>query len=172
MHVKYRHFLLVLLLALAPGAAWADDGVEFFEKKIRPVLAENCYECHGPKKQKGGLRLDSAAAIEQGGDTGALFVPKKAEESLLITALRYHDKELKMPPPKDGVDRRLPDSQLNDFVTWIDSGAALPSAKTSFAQGPHWAFQPLANAAPPPKRSDWSRTDVDAFIAEKLEKAG
>jgi hypothetical protein len=52
MHVKYRHFLLVLLLALAQGTAWADDGVEFFEKKIRPVLAENCYECHGPKSRR------------------------------------------------------------------------------------------------------------------------
>ena len=111
--------------------ARAEDGAEFFEKKIRPVLAENCYECHGPKKQKGGLRLDSASAIDKGGDTGALFVPKKPEESLLITALRYHDKDLQMPPPKDGVDRKLPDSQINDFVAWINSGAALPSAKTS-----------------------------------------
>ena len=78
----FRQFLLFLALALS--SAWAEDGVEFFEKKIRPVLSEHCYECHGSKKQKAGLRLDTPADVLRGGDTGPLFVSKKASESLLI----------------------------------------------------------------------------------------
>jgi hypothetical protein len=91
--------------------------------------------------------------IEQGGDTGALFVPKKAEESLLIKALRYHDKELKMPPPKEGVERKLPDSQVNDFVAWINSGAALPAAGNKCDAGSALGLPATGKRAPPPKRA-------------------
>jgi hypothetical protein len=122
----FRSFLLFVLLA--QGMAWAEDGVEFFEKKIRPVLSEHCYECHGPKKQKGGLRMDTPANLRQGGDTGPLFVSKKADESLLITALRYHDKDLRMPPPEDGVDRKLPTRELT-ILRLDQSGRSSASGK-------------------------------------------
>jgi hypothetical protein len=101
-----------------------------------------------------------------------MFVSKKASESLLIQALGYHDKDLQMPPPKDGVKRKLPDAQINDFATWINLGAPLPSEKSVVANGPHWAFQPLGNPAPPPNPGDWAKTEVDAFIAAKLKSAG
>ena len=74
------------------------DGVEFFEKRVRPVLAEHCYECHSAeaKKIKGKLRLDSREEMLRGGETGPAVVPGKPDESLLITAVRYHDKDLQI----------------------------------------------------------------------------
>src|SRR5262245_41696722 len=93
--------VVILLLALSPSApvAASDPGVAFFEQKIRPVLVEHCYECHSAqaKKLKGGLLLDTQAGLRKGGDTGPAVVPGKADDSLLIQALRQGD-ELKMPP--------------------------------------------------------------------------
>src|SRR5688572_27726045 len=89
-----------MAIALASPAA-ADEPatpeqVEFFEKKIRPILAENCHKCHGPEKHQGNLRLDSKIAALTGGDSGAVIVPGKPDESLLIEAINY--KSLEMPP--------------------------------------------------------------------------
>ncbi|RYD82260.1 MAG: DUF1549 domain-containing protein [Verrucomicrobiaceae bacterium] len=174
MSVSTRRFLVLpaafaALLAPLP----AEEGADFFEKKIRPVLSEHCYECHGEKKQKGGLRLDSAARIAGGGDTGPLFVAGKPDESLLITALRYHDKDMQMPPPKDGINRKLPEPQLNDFIAWIKLGAPLPEEKAVALNAPHWAFLPVGTpSVPKVKDTQWSKTEVDAFILSKLEAAG
>ena len=88
---------------MAPPAAAGVESAEkvaFFESKIRPLLVERCIECHGEKKQKGGLRLDSRAAWQAGGDTGKAILAGKPEESLLIKAVRYADKDLQMPPKK------------------------------------------------------------------------
>lgn len=168
-----RFFVIPAILAITQAAAWAEDGVEFFEKKIRPVLSDQCYQCHGAEKQKGGLRLDDPGSMRGGGDSGPVFVAGKAEESLLITALRYHDKDMQMPPPKDGVSRKLPDAQIDDFVTWINLGAPLPHAKAAVSNGPHWAFEPLGNPAPPAVQdARWGKTEIDAFILSKLESAG
>src|SRR3954454_21691821 len=109
-----RRFLLTLIFAAATlgvQSFGAEDGLEFFEKRVRPVLAEHCYECHSAeaKKLKGKLRLDSREEMLRGGETGPAVVPGKPEESLLITAVEYHDKDLRMPPPKDEVARKLGD---------------------------------------------------------------
>src|SRR4051812_7765410 len=91
---------LVVGLALSRTAPATDDpqeGVAFFESKIRPVLVESCYKCHGPEKQKGQLRLDSKEAMLKGGETGPVLVPGKANDSLILAALRHQD-GLKMPP--------------------------------------------------------------------------
>ena len=87
--------------------------VEFFEKKIRPVLAEHCYECHSAtsKKLKGGLRVDSRAGLLQGGDTGPAIEPGKPEASLLIAAISHRDQDLAMPPKKP----KLPDAGRRRF---------------------------------------------------------
>src|SRR5215212_9545710 len=94
------HRVGFVLLCAAFAAGWplrADEGgVEFFEKEIRPVLVERCYECHGEKKQKGELRLDSREALLKGGESGAAIVPGDVEGSLLVKALRYTDKDLQM----------------------------------------------------------------------------
>src|SRR6266545_3987529 len=98
-----RALPLCLIFALVPRAS-ADTldpaGVEFFEKKIRPVLVENCYACHSTqaKKQRGGLHLDTRDALRKGGDSGPGLVPGKPEQSLLLRALRHADESLKMPP--------------------------------------------------------------------------
>src|SRR4051812_29901588 len=80
------------LLGIRPIAAQepkpSAEAVEFFEKSVRPVLADQCLKCHGPQKQKGGLRLDSRATALSGGDSGPAIVPGKPDESLLLTALR------------------------------------------------------------------------------------
>src|SRR5437868_1178338 len=94
--------------AALPAAPPVPAGqADFFESRVRPVLAEHCFPCHGPKKQKSGLRLDSRAALLQGGDSGPAVLPGDAEKSLLVRAVR-HDGAVKMPPkgklPPETVD--------------------------------------------------------------------
>ncbi len=111
------------------------DGNEFFEKKIRPVLATNCYGCHSSKLKTpmGGLALDTKAGLLKGGVSGPAIVPGKPAESLLLRVLRYNDLRLKMPPTD-----KLPDAVMADFEQWIAAGAAAPrteAAATSTAAG-------------------------------------
>src|SRR5262245_66685249 len=90
--------LAILLLSRTAAARAADPAeLEFVEKRIRPVLAEHCYECHGPKKQNAGLRLDQEKTIRKGGDNGPVIVNGKPDDSLLIHAVR-RDGASKMPP--------------------------------------------------------------------------
>src|SRR5262245_27352856 len=94
--------------AQPPGGAAADPkALEFFESKVRPLLAERCLECHGPEKQKGNLRLDSLAAILKGGDSGPALVAGKPEESLLVQAVGYTS-DIKMPPSRSSPNGRSP----------------------------------------------------------------
>lgn len=118
-----RTTLLILAAAFAPLAGVGADpaaGVEFFEKRVRPVLVEHCYECHSAeaKKLKGKRRLDSREAVWRGG---------KPEESLLISAVQYHDKDLRMPPPKNDIARKLGDPIIADFIEWVKIGAPMPA---------------------------------------------
>ena len=169
-------FALAILSAFARG----EEPVDFFEKRIRPLFAEQCYECHsaGAKKLKGGLRLDSRDGVIKGGDNGPAIVPGKPDESLLITAVRYHDKDLRMPPPKDDVPRKLSAAQIQDLEEWVRIGAPMPpdaSARTFAGQSPetHWAFQPVRKLSPPAvKNVGWVKTDVDRFILARLEAEG
>src|SRR2546430_5946886 len=103
----------VLLALLAHHAAAGDpppDGAEFFERKIRPLLVQNCHECHSAAhKKRGGLLLDSKAAAFKGGDSGAVIVPGKPDESRLIQAVRHTDPELKMPQRGKLSDQQIAD---------------------------------------------------------------
>src|SRR3954465_4478357 len=111
-------FAFVWGLGVTLGAARAENpdrhGIEFFETSIRPLLIENCYSCHGEKKQKGDLRLDSKSAALRGGELGAIIVPGKPDDSLLIKAVRYLDPDLSMPPKK-----KLSQKQVDDLTKWI-----------------------------------------------------
>ncbi len=157
-------------------------GLEFFEKKIRPLLAEHCYECHGADEQESELRLDRYRDVLQGGKGGPSVVPGKAAASLLITAVRYIDTDLQMPP-----DDKLDDAQIADLVSWVNMGAPHPDAdkmgeiplaedhqnqlRETAAQ--HWAFQPLAQPMlPAVKNSVWPRSPIDVFVLQRLEAAG
>jgi mono/diheme cytochrome c family protein len=150
--------------------------VDFFETKIRPILAENCFSCHGPKKQKAGLRLDSAAGFFKGSSSGPVLVKGDPEKSLVIQAVR-HAGDLRMPPkPK----KKLPDQAIADLAAWVKLGAPWPDAgdqqaasgKDDAAGKNHWAFQPLRRPLPPATTARWPLTPVDLFILAELEKKG
>ncbi len=155
---------------------------EFFEAKIRPVLADTCYRCHSADagKSKGGLTLDARDAMLKGGDTGAAVVPGDAEKSLLIKAVNYGDPDLQMPPSSAG--GKLSAAQIADLSAWVKMGAPVPanataiktklSGMTDKARG-HWSYQPVKNPKVPlNKNQQWCRTPVDCFILQKIEAAG
>ncbi|MHC4997041.1 MAG: c-type cytochrome domain-containing protein, partial [Planctomycetota bacterium] len=95
---------------------FTESQITFFEKKVRPLLVDHCVECHGPDKQKNGLRLDSRQAALRGGESGKAIVPGDADSSLLIQAIRlHHDDDLSMPP-----DRPLPKDAIDILVKWVN----------------------------------------------------
>lgn len=162
------------VLHAAPPDGFDTQGVEFFEQKIRPLLAARCYQCHSGEKKKSnrGLELDTPAGLLKGGDSGKLFAPGDTDKSLILKAVRYTDADLKMPP--DG--KRLTDAEIADLETWVKGGAPLPrvqAAEGKIGASAHWAFQPVREpAVPAVKRGDWVQSPVDAFILAKLEAAG
>jgi Protein of unknown function (DUF1553)/Protein of unknown function (DUF1549)/Planctomycete cytochrome C len=163
---------------LTVGESISPEAAEFFEARVRPIIADQCVKCHGPKKQSSGLRLDSRAAALKGGDSGPAVVPFKPDESLLLQAVEHTRDELKMPP-----ERKLADSSIAMLRQWISmgapwsadsmekkTGAAASNAATSSR---HWAFQPVKPQVPPPvKERDQVRTPVDSFVVAGLEAAG
>src|SRR5436190_12476589 len=116
--------LIVGLGFMLAGVVRADEGSDFFEKKMRPVMVERCYECHSAtaKKLKGKFKLDTREDFEKGGDTGAPVVRGDPEKSLLIKAIRYKDEDLQMPPKE-----KLAEQQIADFEKWVKMGAVYPS---------------------------------------------
>lgn len=175
-----RISFLPALFAIASAHAMPPDHVEFFEKRIRPVLAETCHECHGAEKQKGGLRLDSRPGWQKGGDTGAAIVPGKPVESLLLKAIRHDDPDLKMPAKRPKLDA----AAIADFEKWIALGAPDPRdepakesprawAEIFTERKAWWSFQPVSNPTTPSvKNAGWPRNDVDRFLLAKMEGAG
>jgi cytochrome c553 len=191
-----------LLIAIGSVPAWFESGLraedarasDHFEKRVRPLLIERCHKCHAAEKTKGGLRLDSAKSLRQGGESGAVVVPGKPDESLLIQAVR-HENGLKMPP-----DGKLNAAQIADLVTWVKSGAVwanadsvAPSetpvpadkdvplqnqieatrARFTSAERNFWAFQPVKDVSPPDVTAvDWIATPIDRFILIQLEANG
>src|SRR5262245_12449329 len=183
-----RRLLLAALCAsaaglLAPAHAAADDpGVDFFEKKVRPVLVEHCYKCHSAeaKKPKGGLLLDSRHGLRQGRHAGPARVPGKPNDSRLVKAVRYQDEALKMPPKG-----KLPDAVIADLEAWVTMGAPDPRDKPSSAttaatweemlrtRRQWWSLQPVRKSDVPAVRDvAWPDGPVDRFLLAKLEEAG
>jgi cytochrome c553 len=171
----------------ATPAAKADPAVEeFFERQIRPLLAERCGKCHGAEKQKGGLRVDTAAGFQQGGESGKLVVNNNPDASPLIAAVRYAE-DPKMPP-----DGKLPTEAIAALEQWVRMGAPWPAGNapatptsnptaSAEAAGPawrhHWAFQPVVE---PPLPADnpaaatagFEQSPVDRFVYAELAKRG
>jgi hypothetical protein len=167
-----------VLLSVFAGTAVAQnaDGIAFFETRIRPLFAENCYSCHSSKlaKPMGGLALDSKAGMLRGGLTGVpAVVPGKPDESWILTALRQTG-SLKMPP-----GRKLEAAQIDAVAEWIKMGAPDPRGD----DGPrplssydwdkarqHWAFRPVQDPPVPRVASaEWRLSPIDAFIKSKLD---
>jgi hypothetical protein len=171
--------VLAVLLFLVGNASAADRAQEeFFETKIRPVLIERCFKCHGSAKVGGELRVDSRASLLKGGESGAAVVPGKPDESLLFQAISPAFEDVQMPP-----DDPLPASVVADFRQWIEQNAVWPDvpdgvSDPAFQKQDHWAFRPIVEVAVPelPAESgptEWLKSPVDRFvlqqqIAEKL----
>jgi hypothetical protein len=179
-HGIYGYLLACFAAAWAmPVRAGSDDaaGLAFFEQKIRPVLAKECYSCHsaGAKKLKGGLLLDTRAGMLTGDGTGPAIVPGKPDESLLLEALRHEGLEM---PPKS----KLPETVIADFTRWVEIGAPDPrigqSAPTRAgidieAGRKFWSYQtPHPHAPPTVTDAGWPRTDIDRFVLAALEARG
>ncbi len=172
---------LLFFVPALPAAEPSAEQTEFFEKKVRPVLAQNCFKCHSDKvKVKGGLRLDSRATILKGGDNGPALVPGSPDKSRLVEAVSYKNAELTMPPKG-----KLPDVVLADLAAWVKMGAPWPNdggdngprGKDGFdlarRKREHWCWQPVRPQAPPAvKDAAWPRDPVDRFILAKLEEKG
>ncbi|MEZ6063603.1 MAG: PSD1 and planctomycete cytochrome C domain-containing protein [Planctomycetaceae bacterium] len=161
----------------SPAESAADNAARerFFETTIRPLLHAKCVKCHGENKQESGLRLDSLEGLLQGGDSGAAATPGQPTESLLLQAVRYES--LQMPP-----DDPLTAEQIANLERWIADGAAWPvvdgksvrlegAAFTEEERG-FWSLQPVVQPTVPDAGSGWSRTDVDSFVAARLQHSG
>lgn len=161
--------------AASPQDAPGQAALDFFEKKIRPVLIAHCYECHSEDTQnlKGGLRVDSRAGLLAGGDSGPAVVPRDIENSLLVAALRYDSFEM---PPKG----KLPANVIADFEQWVRTGAADPriakapatrARKIDIEAGRnHWAYRPVKRpTVPTVQQQQWPVNDIDRFILARLE---
>ncbi len=176
--------LLIALGALVAGTAFAADDaerakLEFFEKEIRPLLATHCYECHGEKKQKSGLRLDHIGDILRGGETGPALVRGDVEKSLLIEAVRHKNEDLQMPPSERG---RLDAADIARLEKWVALGAPWPTENVArVVRDEHgftaearafWTFQPLKQSSVPTAGAGWARNDIDRFVAAKHTELG
>ena len=153
--------------------------LQFFESKIRPLLAEKCYKCHSKEgdKVRGGLLLDTRESVLHGGNTGPALVAGNPDKSLLIQAVRYKDEDLQMPPKGE----KLSDQQIADLTEWVRRGA--PDPRTNVAKGSnaayagvgknHWAFKPVQKPAlPTVTNTAWVKNPVDNFVLAKLEANG
>ena len=169
------HFAFAAETAPEPTKA----GLEFFEKNVRPILAEHCYKCHSiaEKTSKGGLILDSRDGMLKGGDEGPAVVPGNPAKSLLLRAITYTDNELQMPPKKAG--GKIPDAKIKVLQDWVKMGAPAPVGAGDKLTGlsqkarDHWAFKPVVKpAVPEVKNKLWVHNPIDAFVLAKLEAVG
>ena len=185
--VSRRALLLLLALIAVPSRLLAQEepsaeAIEFFEKKIRPVLVEQCYSCHSAdaKKLKGKLLLDSREAALKGGETGPAVVTGHPEKSLLIEAIEYKNTDLLMPPRA-----KLSDAQIADFRRWVTMGAPWPKSvvakketkKNEFdldaRRKSHWCWQPLATTKLPAVGNElWAQSPIDRYILAQLDAKG
>ncbi len=161
--------IALLFLAIVPEAAPAGEPIDY-QREIKPLLARHCVSCHGAKKPRAGLRLDTAAAALQGGRSGPSVIPGKPDESpLLLAVLGFGDTEqmpLRRPPLREAEVARLRD--------WIDAGAVAPADESpSEAPREHWAFVPPKRPDLPEVRDrSWVRNPIDFFVLAALERDG
>jgi cytochrome c553 len=194
--MTHRSFVLMLLVTFqvatfatmlpAQDAAGNNPaGFNFFESKVRPILANRCYKCHGPDtdEPKAGLRLDSLAGMLKGGQTGPVIQPNRPDKSMLILQINHDPTVAGMPPKK-----KLPRVEIAALTKWVAMGAPWPDAKVpvrpaDVKQTPDvnftekeksfWAFQPVVSPPLPPVRdSDWPQSPIDHFVLAKLEASG
>ncbi len=162
-----------LWLSTAPHVAAIAAPVEF-ARDVQPILVRYCTKCHGPDKQQSDLRLDTAAAVLRGGNSGPAVVAKKSQESLLIDALTKAENSSAMPPPEEG--KKLTSAELAILKQWIDEGAIGPKNETlpaTIKRSTHWSFQPLQRVTPPtPPATATIHNEIDRFVLARLSSTG
>ena len=194
MKVSYIPFVFGFTFVLGLGAEErkvmmakpTPEQVSFFESKVRPLLAENCFRCHGGdpgKDPKAGLILTTLKGMLQGGESGPALMPGDLNKSRIIEAIRYRNDNMAMPPKKP-----LKPSEVKLIEEWVSMGAPWPGFEgeivlQSTIEGEpydwdkfrqeHWSFQPVKKQDPPKVRqTDWPRSDLDRFVLARLEAAG
>ncbi len=176
--MRLRILPAFILACLLPPIAWSDDeGEEFFEAKIRPILVQHCLECHGPDKAESDLHLTSRESILVGGKSGPAAVERDPENSLLVNAIGYAT-ELQMPP-----DDQLDDGQVALLTKWVEIGLPWPKDAAPIlradsemvvreADREHWSFRPIENPPlPTVTNTAWPSTSIDSYVLAKLEAA-
>lgn len=171
-------FLIAVMAQANSGSIFASEQIEFFEKKIRPILATHCYECHGTEKAESDLRLDHISFLQREGVYGKVLVPGKPDESSLFISLTHQDEDLKMPFERDQLDK----STIADFNQWIKQGAVWPEEDAPVAKAElfdlaarkerlAWIWQtPEKQVTPGVKNTDWPTSNIDRFVLARLEK--
>ena len=174
---------LVTVLTIGIAVLWGQtitaeqsaspQAVEFFEKNVRPVLAEKCFMCHGATLQQSQLRVDSRESLLKGGARGPAIAPDKPEQSLLIKAVTHADEKMKMPPTG-----KLSDKDIENLTAWVKMGAPwtarVTSDQLSVTSQKHWAFEPVKQPQVPTLKNKHLKarvkTPIDAFVLAKLEQ--
>jgi hypothetical protein len=173
--------LFVFLAGPAFQASAADPERVDFARDVRPILERACWKCHGPEKQKGGLRFDLRTVALGLGDSGARAIaPGKADQSELLRRVEADDVEERMPPKSDPISR----AETRILRAWIDQGADWPETAAAATEGQkamvvtaedrrHWSYRPLSNVVPPEAHDvGWCRTPIDWFVLAALEARG
>ena len=178
--MSFRYLFSPFLIALTASAAAqatppTASQLEFFEKEVRPVLAENCYKCHGPKKQKSSLRLDSREFILKGGEVGPIVVLGKPETSRMIMAINHAKSKDVEPMPS--ADEKISPKAIAALTEWVRQGLPWPTESSPVAHDPrnHWAFKTVQAPATPalsPADEAKVRQPLDRFVLAKLKSTG
>jgi hypothetical protein len=173
--------LVGVVFSVAVSCKLYAQSPDYFELKIRPLLATNCYSCH-TDSALGGLRLDSRESMLKGGNRGPALVPGDPEKSILIRAVRQADPKLKMP-----MGSKLKDAEVEDLIAWVKAGAVWPQSAAPLSTSAKiggkyvipperrafWSLLPLNDPQPPPvKDTKWPKSSIDRFILARLEKDG
>jgi hypothetical protein len=188
LHVLIGLLCVLFLHSFSHPSALASDSfsqsdLEFFERKIRPLLAESCYECHSHRstKLKAGLLLDSPKGIRAGGESGDIIDLEDPSQSLLLEAVRYQNPDLQMPPKT-----RLSAQKVQDLETWVSKGLPWPQEpepqkdkveETPFdldgRRAAHWVWEPpIRQSVPKVSDNPWVRESIDAFLLRRMEENG
>jgi cytochrome c553 len=176
--VRSSAIAFLVFVSTSLQAADSETGAEYFERHVRPLLAEKCFSCHGRGQRKGSLSLDHHDSLMAGGESGVAVVQGKPEESLLVEAIEYSG-SLQMPP-----DNKLSDREIQVLRKWIALGLPWPdetSSKSTLRNAgsiteqdrQFWSFRPIQNPElPSVRRTDWPRRPLDRFVLNRLEAEG
>jgi len=161
-----RRLTVALLLLLAQAFS---QPAEYFERRVRPILANRCQGCHNPKTGRAGLDLTSSAGFYKGAETGPIVVPGDVEKSRILQVVGYGER-IKMPPTG-----RISDEEVSVLRDWVKMGAVWPADTKGYsrAQNSFWSFRPLRQPSlPTVKENAWARTPIDRFVLAALESKG